>query len=198
MRSDRTAKVRKTKRTTRDEWLAEGLRVLAEGGVGAVRVDRLARNLGTSRSGFYWLFRDRAALLKAMLEYWSGEYTTIVTRDKQVAALPPRQRLARIAEMIAERGLTRYELVMRAWAAHDRDVERAVRRVYAERLDYVRKAFHELGFRGVDVDVRARLFLAYHTWERVMFEDGTAEERPRRVEVELDLLTGRCDGAGKR
>jgi AcrR family transcriptional regulator len=197
MKRDRTAKVKTTRRTSKQEWLAEALRVLEEGGVAAVRVDRLAGNLGTSRSGFYWHFRDRAELLEAMLDYWSREYTGIVARDPDIAALPPRQRLARLIEMIAERGLTRYEIAMRAWAAHDRDVARAVRRVYADRLDFVAAALHELGFRGVDLDARARLFVVYHSWERLTFGDGTAEERARRVEAELDLLTRRGDAAGK-
>ena len=190
--------MRRTRRTSRDEWLAEALRVLEEGGVGAVRVDRLARNLGTSRSGFYWHFRDRATLLKAVLDYWSREYTGIVARDKQVAALPPRERLARIVRMIAEHDLTRYDIAMRAWAAHDETVARAVRRVYGNRLDFIRKAFRDLGFRGADLDTRARMFVVYHSWERATFDDGAAQERARRAEAELDLLTRRGDGAGKK
>ncbi|UCH75309.1 MAG: TetR/AcrR family transcriptional regulator [Rhodospirillales bacterium] len=190
-------KVSSTRQTSRADWLAEALRVLEKGGVAAVRIDRLARNLGTSRSGFYWHFADRAELLRAILEYWSGAYTGIVTGDSEIVALPPHARLARIADMIAAHGLSRYEIAMRAWAAHDRDVERAVRRVYGERCDFVRRAFQELGFRGIDLDIRARLFLAYHTWERAMFEDGSPEEQARRVAAELDLLTGSGDGPGE-
>ena len=49
-------------------------------GIVRVRVERLARDLGVAKSGFYWHFRDRADLLKQMLRYWSDEFTEAVVR----------------------------------------------------------------------------------------------------------------------
>ncbi len=57
-------------RTAREEWIAEGLRWLATGGVDAVQVERIARALGVTKGGFYGYFADRNALLHEMLDAW--------------------------------------------------------------------------------------------------------------------------------
>ena len=49
-------------RTPRERWVEEGLRVLAAGGVDAVRVEALAKALGVTKGGFYGYFKDRARL----------------------------------------------------------------------------------------------------------------------------------------
>lgn len=48
------------------------MRAVATGGLDAVRVDPLARQLGVTRGSFYWHFADREALLKATLDCWEA------------------------------------------------------------------------------------------------------------------------------
>jgi AcrR family transcriptional regulator len=55
----------------RAQWLQAGLDALRKGGVGAVRVERLGAGLELTKGSFYHHFRDRAALLDALLEFWS-------------------------------------------------------------------------------------------------------------------------------
>ena len=57
-------------RTTRVAWIDEGLRALAAGGPDAVRVETVAAALHVTKGGFYHHFRDRQALLDAMLDTW--------------------------------------------------------------------------------------------------------------------------------
>src|ERR1700753_1355367 len=47
-------------RLGREDWLLEALRVLAESGVEAVRVEPLAKRLGVTQGSFYWAFGARA------------------------------------------------------------------------------------------------------------------------------------------
>ena len=90
----------KKPRVSGRDWLEAGLEALAREGIAGVRVERLARRLGTSKSGFYWHFRDRAELHRALLDHWSRVYTAIVTEDPGLAHLPPEQRLISAARMI--------------------------------------------------------------------------------------------------
>src|SRR5215204_102244 len=57
-------------RTPPTNWIDQGLRALAAGGPGAVRIEPLARALGVTKGGFYWHFDDRRALLEEILERW--------------------------------------------------------------------------------------------------------------------------------
>ena len=52
--------------------------VLEREGEQGIRVERLARELGIAKSGFYWHFRDREELLGAVIDFWEREYTSTV------------------------------------------------------------------------------------------------------------------------
>src|SRR5262245_27600169 len=49
-------------------WLDAAFDALAAGGIDAVRIERLAKSLGVTRGSFYWHFKVREALHKAMLK----------------------------------------------------------------------------------------------------------------------------------
>ncbi len=57
------------------------------------------------------------------------------------------------------------------------------------RLDFVRRAFRELGFTGDDLEMRSMLFVCYQTWEASMFRELTRKRRRQLISVRLDLLT---------
>jgi len=167
----------KNKRVSKAEWLALALEVLASEGIQGVRVERLARDLGIAKSGFYWHFRDRSDLLQSILDYWKDELTAIVTANTELLEGDPKTRLYDSMRMILDHDLCKYDLAIREWAAHDPAAAKAVRSVYRMRLDFVRSIFSDLGFRGQQLEMRTRLFVAYHIWEETTFDDLTEDER---------------------
>lgn len=176
-------------RKTKEDWLQIALEVLENEGVEAVSVERLARELGTSRSGFYWHFKDRAELLLRMLDYWAHEFTEVVTRNTVLRTAPPRERLRQTMEMISEYELAKLDMPIRAWAASDENAMRAVSKVIELRMSFLREAFRDLGFKGDEVEMRARLFVCYHTWERTMFGELPKRKRQRLQKLRLEMLT---------
>ena len=71
------------KRTSKSEWLEKALEVLEAEGVNAVKIDRLAKLLETSRSGFYWHFKDRQDLLSCLLHWAMIALDGIFGRDRE-------------------------------------------------------------------------------------------------------------------
>jgi AcrR family transcriptional regulator len=57
----------------RSDWMKAARFALLNGGVGAVRVERLARTLQVTKGSFYWHFKDRNELLQALLVEWEQE-----------------------------------------------------------------------------------------------------------------------------
>ena len=62
-------------RGSREVWLAAAKQALLETGLEAVKIQPLASRLYTSRTSFYWFFRDRTALLDALLKDWEAKNT---------------------------------------------------------------------------------------------------------------------------
>jgi AcrR family transcriptional regulator len=153
-------------------------------------IEKLAKSLKVAKSGFYWHFRDRDELLVEMLRYWTTELTEVVTRNEELMALEPRQRLTVTAEMILVHNLTRYELAVRQWALEDKRAAKSVRKVDQARLDFVKATLAELGLSGDDLDMRSLLFVCYHTWEGPMFPEIPVQRRRELISKLIDLLTG--------
>ena len=181
----------KNKRVSKAEWLALALEVLASEGMQGVRVERLARDLGIAKAGFYWHFRDRRDLLQSILAYWTHEFTAIITENSELLEGDPKKRLYETMVMILDHDLTKYDLAIRDWAAHDPAAAKAVRSVYRMRLDFVRSTFSDLGFRGRQLEMRTRLFVAYHSWEQATFDDLTKDERRQLLRLRHKFLVAK-------
>ena len=180
---------RRTKRVSKSEWLEAALQILEHEGVDAVRVQRLARELQISRSGFYWHFKDRKDLLQQVLDYWTHEYTEVVSENELLLSLEPREQLHQVARMIHRHNLGKFDVVIQAWAKTDPLARAAADKVTKIRLDFLRRVFRELGFDRDQAEMRAMLFVVYHSCERTVFEDMSDRKRESLRKLRLELLT---------
>ena len=185
------ASKRQHRGVSKREWLDTALKALSKKGIASLTVQGLAQSLGIAKAGFYWHFRDRDELLRQVLDHWVCEITEVITNDAEVLALEPKSRLVRTAELILENDLTRHEIAIRQWALEDQEAARAVRQANRMRLDFVRRAFSELGFKGDDLEVRTMLFTCYQTWESPMFREISRNRRRELVAKRIELLTSR-------
>jgi AcrR family transcriptional regulator len=176
------------KRVSKAEWLQAALKLLKTEGVEAIRVERIARELGISKSGFYWHFKDRDELRAQIVDYWAHEFSEVVTANPEILEGPPRKRLEQTMEIFIEHDLTVYEAAIYAWAEAEPDIARRLRRVYRQRLDFLRQIFRELGFAGDELEMRTRLFFCYHTWERAMFPKESKKSLRKLIRKRVDLL----------
>lgn len=58
---------------TREDWVDAAWKALANGSIETIKVDRLAHQLGVTRGSFYWHFKDKKALIDAVLDRWLGQ-----------------------------------------------------------------------------------------------------------------------------
>ena len=163
----------------REDWLAQGVRALREGGVEAVRVEPLARSLGVTKGSFYWHFADRPALLEALLALWERETAEVVTEAARAAT--PAQRLVRYFEIVTASRDYPPDAAIFAWATVDPAVARRAEAVERMRIEFLRRQFREQGV-GEDEAVR-RADAAY------LASLGWIERVGRVAAVEQDLLT---------
>ena len=132
-----------------NDWLDEGLKVLAQRGFTALKADPLAKAMGVSRGSFYWHFADIAAFHAAILNYWRE-----VTAEQIIAGLE-----AAVGENPLSLLVTRafgnrqsLEKAVRSWATVDPKARSAVQAIDRRRLDYME---HMLRQAGVKADIAA-------------------------------------------
>jgi len=168
----------------RAQWLAAGLESLRKGGVGGVRVERLAAELGITKGSFYWHFRSRGELLEALLEHWSREMTDVEFERIQAMESDLAARLLALAEDVLEKGMGRYDPAIRAWARTDRKVAAAVGQVDRRRVRALAGFFAQAGLRSSDARTRARVFYSFLLGEpQVRSPSREAGELERMVRI---------------
>lgn len=145
------------------DWIRAALNLLAERGLDGVRVEPLAKILGVTKGSFYWHFKDREALLEAMLDDWRRRATLqIIDRIERISE-PPAVRLRQLLRVPfggprSQHG-AEIELSIRLWGRHDPRAKSALKEVDELRLRYITQLLVDCGV--PPEESRARAILGY-------------------------------------
>jgi AcrR family transcriptional regulator len=168
-------------------WVEEAFDLLAEGGIDAVRVDPLAKRMGVTRGSFYWHFKDREALHKAMLKQWR-KWATYQVGDRLERVAPDaaerlRKTLALPSAGPRAKRAAAIEMAIRQWARRDEEAASAVQRIDHQRLRYYAKHFVELGHSAEDARQRAYLFYAALMSQAIIVTDASTDVREHLADM---------------
>lgn len=174
---------------SREDWLLAGFKALAANGPEALKAERLARALGTTKGSFYWHFTDVPTFREAMLDHWrdralTGIIAEIETEQTPASAL---RKLAQIAARGADNPAadTRMEPAVRAWARSDQLVAETLASIDAERLRFMENLLRRCGVPNPDL-ARA-LYAASIGMEDLSSRDGAHNDEAMGTLVDLIL-----------
>ena len=177
---------------TPERWIEAATEVLVDHGIDSVRVDVLAQQLQVTRGSFYWHFRDRAELLRRVLQAWRERATEQLTRRLERARDDPRDQVRDLISL-PFRGRSavraaRIELAIRAWARRDAMARAFVDEADAARIGYIAQVFSSLGFAIGEARARAFLLYSYEVAESLLCTSGSAAQRQDRALLVERLL----------
>ncbi|HEX6832063.1 MAG TPA: helix-turn-helix domain-containing protein [Rudaea sp.] len=141
------------------DWEHAALDLIADQGVGAVAVEALARQLGVTKGSFYWHFPNREALLKAALERWEKTDTDAIFGQVEPIADPR----ARLCELFRRTGREAKSHVIYSALLRALDhplVQPVMARVSQRRMDFLTRAYRQVGMNRSAAAHRARLAYA--------------------------------------
>jgi AcrR family transcriptional regulator len=140
-----------------EAWAEAALDAIARGGVSALAVEPLAKELGVTKGSFYWHFSNREALLDVALDLWERRETEAVFA--KVRREDPRLRIeALFREVTGNRRTSPLYLALSA-ASNDPRIGSTVRRVAERRLGFLAECFTALGLG--EEDARRRAIMAH-------------------------------------
>lgn len=187
----KTALINAKTRITKEDWLAKAIAIMTAKGIAGVRVEVIARELGVSKGGFYWHFKDRQDLLNEMLAVWKNEATTWFLErltDKFPDPLERLKTLWRVAHSPRnDKPGGRLELAIRAWAMDSDLAAKAVKSVDRERISFVQSLYEEIGFKPAEARIRAEVFYGYINGRHLSAVQGSAAD----LQTQFDFLITR-------
>ncbi|QPM90442.1 TetR/AcrR family transcriptional regulator [Pseudooceanicola algae] len=175
-----------------DLWLDAAHDLLIEKGVDAVKIMPLAQALGLSRTSFYWFFKDRRALLAALLDRWEGATTHhLVAATQDYAATETEAMLNVISTFLSDNSFdTRLELAVRSWAQQDTVVLDRVQQADTARLTALGQLLTHWGHAPADADIRARTIYLVQIGYISMRVAEPIEDRLARFPNYVEIYTG--------
>lgn len=138
------------------DWEQAALVLIAEKGLGALRVEPLARRLGITKGSFYWHFSSRNDLLVRSLERWEQQDRAHLKMSLSAGSAPA-ERLADFVWRTSRQTLTHRVYAALCALPDDARIGPVLRRVTQRRLTHLSAALEELGLSGVEARHRASL-----------------------------------------
>jgi AcrR family transcriptional regulator len=144
-------------RLNRQAWSQAALEAIARGGLAAVAVVPLAKQLGATKGSFYWHFPNREALITAALADWEQSHTAAVIAEIEAVSDDPLRQLRLLFKRVTELAARdRIELALLA-TADDPTVRPMLERVTRRRIAFAGELFQRLGFSRAQAGRRAQL-----------------------------------------
>ena len=173
------------------KWVEAGLAELAKGGIDRVRVEVLATSLGVTKGGFYRRFKDRRALLDALLETWARGRIAAIDKQTALDDESAGDRLKSLIKLFSERisaqGMA-IELAIRQWARSDGAAASAVASVDAARLKNVGHLYRATGLAPEQADAQAFLFYCFIFGQRLLFLERGPRKRAQLIAKSAEKL----------
>lgn len=151
-----------SRRLNAEDWVTAAMVALGESGLTGVAVEPLAKRLGATKGSFYWHFKDRGALIDAVLARWEQLGTDeVIARLDELSDPVERLRLL-FTEVIEYATEGREELALLA-AIDQSVVADVMRRVAARRIEYVAAQLRLLAVPAAQASTRAAVAVGiYH------------------------------------
>lgn len=176
-------------RATEEVWLQAAYEVLTESGVEAVKIMPLAKRLGLTRTGFYWHFKDRDALLEAMIRHWEDKNTGNLVARCEAFAESICEAILNLFDCWLDDDLfdSRLDLAIRNWARNDPALQTRLDRADARRKKAMEGMFLRFGYDRADAEVRALTMIytqiGYFSMNVAESRDYRSTRMPEYVEV---------------
>jgi len=169
------------------------MEVLRKTGINAVTIDALASKLGVTRGSFYHHFKNREELSTEILKHWVLKQTVEIRDDVDALGLDGYQTLQALGNLIQYRGGADYDVAVRAWSHFDPKAMAAVLKTDKMRLEFITKQFRQLGFEGIELENRSRLFLYFGMAEPMFTKHPDKKTIALLNKARLNLLTSHAD-----
>ncbi|RDB44318.1 TetR/AcrR family transcriptional regulator [Halomonas sp. DQ26W] len=177
---------------SRDAWLDAAFELLLDSGVDSVRILPLAKRLEVSRTSFYWFFKDREALLNALVERWREKNTQGLVGQTEAYAESITEAILNVFDCWLDSGLfdSQLEFAMRSWALQSEEVSREIDTADEARIEALTRMFERYGHEPLAANVRGRTIYLTQIGYISMKTQEALEVRMRRIPAYVEIFTG--------
>lgn len=177
---------------SQDVWLDAAFELLLESGVDSVRILSLAKRLKLSRTSFYWFFKDREALLEALIARWREKNTQGLVHQTEAYAENIVEAMLNVFDCWLDSKLfdSPLEFAMRSWALQSASIVSEIDAADAARIEALARMFQRYGYDPLAANVRGRTIYLTQIGYISMKTQEPLEVRMQRIPAYVEIFTG--------
>ena len=192
------APAQERKQLQRFDWLQQALEIFVAEGIDAVRITRLADDLGVTRGSFYWHFTNRDDLIGTLVRFWQDKNTAAIERSVAAAGSLADGILSFFETCLdSEQFDPRLDLAIREWARRSKRIRRLVDSEDAARIETLRQFYLRFGYAMPAALIRARVLYYAQIGFYALETSEPLETRLGYTEAYFECFTGHQLDAGK-
>jgi AcrR family transcriptional regulator len=174
-----------------EDWIVGAREMLIAEGIGALKIDRLAKACNVTRGGFYWRFRNRDDLLDQLLDHWRHTNGAAFLAAVNAEGTPHQRYHNLIRLWLDEVDFSpRFDSAIRAWGAVSDKVSKVVRDADDQRIAALVRLFEDAGCPSAEALIRARIVYFHQIGYYALDLRESRETRLEYLPVYYKVLTG--------
>ena len=142
----------------RFDWLLAALELFVAEGIDAVRITRLADELGVTRGSFYWHFSNRDDLIESLVAYWRDKNTSVIVEAVN-SATSLSDGIFNFFDTCVDSNQfdPRLDLAIREWARRSQDIREQIDLADSTRVKAITDLFSRYAYPMPEAFIRARV-----------------------------------------
>ena len=174
------------------DWLQQALELFVAEGIDALRITRLADELGVTRGSFYWHFENREDLIRALVDFWKDKNTPAIIAAVETAARLE-DGILRFFETCVDSTQfdPRLDLALREWARRSASIRGLVDAEDATRIDVLRAFYARFEYPEPRALIHARVLYYSQIGFYALEVDEPLATRLGYTEAYYECFTGR-------
>jgi AcrR family transcriptional regulator len=175
---------------SRKDWIDFALQKLSKEGIDKVTIAALARDLKVTKGSFYWHFKDREDLLKAMLARWEETGSQVVFSEVKRIGGDAKRRLKHMSDIIFRRygDQLNFELALREWGRKDPKIRHVIAQEDERRMGYMQGLFAEIYEDPKIAEAKAWLLFSLYIGETTITAPVKKQSREELLWVCMESL----------
>jgi AcrR family transcriptional regulator len=180
--------IKKKKKHTRKQWLQKSLDVISGQGFGRIVIDNIVKSMEVTKGSFYWHFKDRNDFLEHLVTYWDESFTKNVMLHIGESKGDAAGNLLELMMYVTRKRLARYDAAILSLAHNEPHVSSQIAEVFESRIEFVATLFAEMGYKGLDMELRSRMIVTFMSQEQNILSQKPVKEQVRLIKKVYDLL----------
>ncbi|CAM4465561.1 TetR/AcrR family transcriptional regulator [Paenibacillus tarimensis] len=175
---------------TEEQWIQIGIHRFAQNGTEGLVIEKMAAELGCSKSSFYWYFKNRQEFLHRIVQEWINMSTSQVIRTSLETAAAEQQLESLLDQMFSATRKGDFLFYLRKLASTDPAYQPVIDQMEQKRMDYAEELFRRAGMS--DERARQKSVILYHYYlgwyERHKQAEIADEELQRHIRMLRELI----------